>query len=593
MKQNEIIAALHAQLKEAAQTIFNRLELNPGRYSAAEIEKALNLSESFGAFNQLNFADLQKRLTEAREAFDAVNDNYHLECVELAKNSTPRSLNSQIKTAALEYNCALARVKTCENNLAKAYEIERKSTGLTDIVTISFDTFRASMPSALVFAKLIEWEKEFKIKTADKAVFVKEEESEVIGSCVVEFPKEAKFITDYCSADFYRPLLAGVLLDAENSCIVATDTHVLTEMPVAISETEGEPLKLVIDPKIIKAVAGKRCAVKFLKDAEKNISIRTEEEDVYTCENIRGRYPDYRRVYPKVNRDGLAELTKEGIKALANFAKATVKQTNEKKGDKVCIKITIPAYSAEGTAIYFDDVYQAEKCVKFAVKGSPKIDIVFGIDALNLSIVTKNWNGCLWFTDPSRPIVFDNKNTACTITMPMQLLDCTSSNSGSCAGVVDALKRHNYDITEPDAKKEEPEEEPETVDSETVDMIVELLEIFAKIGAILAMCAKMIEIENIALNADIPLEDPAPPIKNIGAGPEEIKSPEYDIVSKDRDPIPKAKKIVILTVEWPPEKAEKKDISIYPRLSAPHDHHTNFPDPRKWFNANSPPEMMN
>ena len=405
MKQNEIITALHAQLKEAAQRIFAGLDIKPGKYNASEADKALNLSE-------------------------------------------------QMKSIAILRCEARKYPATAEANARKIDDImiNIECSGVpNDTVTISYDTFTASMPAALVFAKLVEWEKEFKIKTIDKAVFVKEEDGEIIGSCVVEFPKEAKYISEYAGTDTMRPVCMGVYLDVKNSCIVATDTRVVTEYPVVISEIEGEPLSLIIDPKIIKALAGQKCEVKLIKDAEKNISIKTEKGDVYTCENIKGRYPDYRRVYPKVNRAGLVELTKDSAKALANFAKNIVKQTKDTRDGSTCIKIEIPAYSATGTATYFNMVYQTEKSVKFAVKGSPSIDIVFGIHAFHLAMVTKNWTGCFWFNDLSRPITFDNIKSACTIVMPMQLLKETDIKPGYCAGVVDALKRYNYDVAEAEA----------------------------------------------------------------------------------------------------------------------------------------------
>lgn len=404
MEQKEIITALHAQLKAAAQRIFAALEIKPGKYTPAEVDKALNLS---GLMSEIASARYETRQYPATKEVNEIKINNVLEKLE--------------------------------------------SVGISNkLVTISIDTFTASMPEALVFAKLVQWEKEFKIKSADKITFIKEEEGEVIASCIVEFPKEAKYIAEYAATDQIRPLLMGVLLDTVNGCIVATDTHVLTEMSVTVSDITGDPMRIIIDPKIIKAVAGQRCTVKLLKDVDNNISIKTDKGDVYTCANIEGNYPAYRRVYPKVNRDGLIELTKEGIKTLSNFAKATVKQTKDTRGGDVCIKIEIPAYSSTGKATYFDPVYQSERIVNFAIKGSPKIDIVFGVQAFSLAIVTKNWNGCLWFTDPSRPIVFDNINTACTIIMPRLLLD--NSACGCLAGVVEALKRHDYTVAEAEEK---------------------------------------------------------------------------------------------------------------------------------------------
>lgn len=400
MEQNEIITALHTQLKEAAQRVFAELKIRPGKYSATEADKALNLSGMMDEIAAARYESRQYPATEQRNAAKIAG------------------VMADLDTAGIP----------------------------DEIITITCEAFNASMPAALVFAKLAEWEKTFKIKTADKAIFIKEEEGEVIASCVVEFPKEAKHIANYVGADPWKPVLMGVCLDVVNSCIVATDTHVLTEIPVIVSSIEGELNKLIIDPKVIKAVAGQRCEIRLIKDAEKNISIRTEKGDVYTCENIKGNYPNYRRVYPKVNRDGLVEIA--DIKSLATFAKGVVKQAKSAGKSEPCILIEIPAYSAEGTATYFDDYTQTARSIKFALKGSPRIDVVFGMSAPVLAIVAKNWDGCLWFCDPSRPIVFDNTNTTCTIAMPMQS-DCkTELVAGSCAGIVDAIDRRNYNAAE-------------------------------------------------------------------------------------------------------------------------------------------------
>ena len=425
MEQNEIITALHAQLKEVAQRIFAGLDIKPGKYNAGDVDKALKLSEQLDNIAILRHESREHPAVAERHARKIDDIMINIEC-----SGVPN-----------------------------------------EVITISYYTFRASMPAAMVFAKLVEWEKTFKIKTADKAVFVKEEEGEVIGSCVVGFPKEAKYAAEYAGTDSVRPVCMGVYLDIKNSCIVATDTHAITEYPVIISDIEGEPLNLIIDPKIIKAVAGQRCEVKLIKDTEKNISIKTEKGDVYTCENIKCNYPDYRRVYPKVNRAGLVELTKEGAKALENFAKSTVKQTKDTRYNyiPITIKIEIPAYSSTGKATYYDRGYQAEKVVEFALKGSPRVDIVFGIHAFHLAIAAKNWTGCFWYADPSRPIVFDHIKSTCTVVMPRTLTEDTAFAPGSCAGVVDTLERHSYAVAEADAiRRRQAEEERSREESDNI-----------------------------------------------------------------------------------------------------------------------------
>lgn len=399
MDQKEFNINLHEQLKEAAQRIFAGLKINPGNYTPKTVDKILNLS---GRMDEIASAR-----RESRERPEAAG-RYEVRI---------NSVISDLETIGL----------TAGN------------------VSISLDTFTASMPAPLVFAKLAQWETDFSIPSAARAKFAKEPEGNVIYSCVVDFPKEAKYIAEYAGTDIVRPVMMGVCLDYKNNCLVASDTRVLTEIPAVITPLEGEPVKLLLDPAAVKAVAGQRCTIKLFDRKDDNVCIRTENDDILICTNIKGNYPDYRRVYPKVNREGLVELTKEGIKGLVNFLKGTIKQTKDKRDGSTLIKIEIPAYSASGTATYFDLDYQREKKITFAVKGSPKVDVCFGIHAFHFGIVTKNWNGCFWYLEPSRAIVFDNINTGCTVAMPMQLLDRTDITPGHCAGVVPAVSRHNYD----------------------------------------------------------------------------------------------------------------------------------------------------
>ena len=84
MEQNEIITALHAQLKEAAQRIFAGLDIKPGKYTPADIEKITKLSESFATWKSINFDALREAVEQAQSAFDTVNDELHLQASEKA-----------------------------------------------------------------------------------------------------------------------------------------------------------------------------------------------------------------------------------------------------------------------------------------------------------------------------------------------------------------------------------------------------------------------------------------------------------------------------------------------------------------------------
>ena len=392
---NELItAALHFQLKEAAQRIFAGLEIKPGNYNAADVDKALNLSGQMGMIAAARHESREYPATAERNARKIDDIMINIEC-----SGVPN-----------------------------------------ETVAISFDTFTASMPAALVFAKLVEWEREFKIKTADRAKFVKEAKADVIFSCVVTFPKEAKYIADYTAVDNLRPLLAGVHLDLNNKCIVASDTHVLTEIPVEIEEIKGEAINLTLDdPKLFKTLMGQCCTIELLKEEEKNIRIRTEKGEIFSCKNIKGNFPNYRRVYPRISKRGYLQLTKESIKALSKFVRSIAKI----KKDQALIKIMIPAGSTTGEAVFYDFNTETERKSAFNLKHAPAVNVGFGIAANQMKVVTNNWDGGIWYTHPGAPLIFDNTNTRCTIAMPMTTENLTFE---VCKGVmIAALERHDTD----------------------------------------------------------------------------------------------------------------------------------------------------
>lgn len=318
-------------------------------------------------------------------------------------------------------------------------------------LTLSAGTFSVTILLCDVFRVLNDWETNF-IKKADRAAFVREDEKTVLASCTIVFPKETKHIAEYAATDTIRPMMCGVLIDCTNNCMVASDCHILTEIPLEVSDIQGEPIKQTIEPKVIKELAGQECKMELLDTDKGNVRITTAGGKKYVTNAIKGRYPDYRRVMPKVNRDGLFELSKDGVKTLATFVKTIIKQTKDRREGNAEIIIEIPAYSEVGTARYMDKDY--DKCheCKFYIKGSPRINVCFGVHAWLLATVMKNWDGSAWFSDPCRAIVFDNTNTTCTLIFPM--LAEFRIQAGHCDGVVDAIRRHgvNYDIALSESK---------------------------------------------------------------------------------------------------------------------------------------------
>ena len=535
MEQKEIITALHAQLKEAAQRIFANLDIQPGNYSAGDVEKEMQFIEAFRIYNTTDTRKLMEEYTKALEAFQAVDDDGHREAAEsLQRAKNRRSFDSVTLELADEYNIKRYKFDEWSGKYNTYTEAAKKVEPLAEMITISCNGFTASMPGAMVFAKLADWEKEFKISTKDRAKFVKEEEGEVIFSCVVVFPKSAKNTALYVGKDQARPMLSGVCLNPEGGYITASDTHVLNKTLASVTEIQGQPKNIIIDAKVIKAVAGQACTVtlSLLETSQEQITITTKKGDVYTCENIKGIFPSVERVIPKVNKDGLFKIAKKDIKAVTAFAKGVAKT----KLYRPLIIVEIPAGSLEGTMKFYNPETESTKECKFYLTYAPDVNVSFGIDANKLVILCNGWDGSIWYLAKHRPFVFGTDSDIVNLGMPMQAID-TNLTAGEVNGVVPADDRANYDLAlarlnAKEVAKEvattiskEEKEEPQITDfSELITLICEIAECVKTLGYLLEICRKGCEIEELA--------------NNIGIEPtkEETTEPREDVRSIPKDP---------------------------------------------------------
>lgn len=392
MDNKELTMSIYNQISEAAKEVFSRLQnenksITPGNYTAAEIEKLFNVSDKLD--------NCRRHLDNGKFLNEVMRNEYYQELEKLGY------WGESLKFSCGEFSCSIVRCS--------------------------------------IFSKMGQWESAFRIPAKQRVVFIKEEESEVLASCNIQIPKEAKVLADYASTDTIRPNMCQIYIDIENKAAVSSDTVVLGVYPVEIVWESGEFNKLWIDPKTWKKIAGQIVKVEIVKEG-KIAKITTSKGEIFQCEQISGNYPDYNRVLPKVNKDGLFQIEKSDIKKLQNFAKSLPRN----KWRPTLVKIRVPAYSDNGIMSWEDLDTGKNKSIKFTVIGSPKIDIEFGVAAYNLYRICNDWNGCIWFSSNVRPLIFDSETGKCTIAMPLQI-ESEWNEELKCE--VPALARKNYDIT--------------------------------------------------------------------------------------------------------------------------------------------------
>ncbi|MCM1295411.1 MAG: hypothetical protein NC311_07690 [Muribaculaceae bacterium] len=428
------------------------------------------------------------------------------------------SIHAQLKAAALGLFEQFKDKVYPGNYTAKEIYDEFNKLDLGDHmegITLTAATFRLTILLNDVFRVLQMWETSF-IKKADHITFIREDEKQTTASCTIDFPNETRYIVDYAATDTIRPQMCGVLIDFRNSRMVASDTRILNVTPVAVSNVEGDIKNIIVDTKTMKELAGQKCKLELLDSDAGNIRITTQEGRKFVTTAIEGTFPAYERVIPNINRDGLVEFSKDGIKTLTKFVKMSIKQAKDKRdGSGIArIIIEIPAYSSTGTASFFNhDTNTTQEC-KFNLVGSPRINVCFGVHAWHLGAVLKNWDGCLWFNSSFSTIVFDNTNTDCTLIFPMNA--DFKIEEQSCTPLVDAFHRRgsDYDTELSRSKQPAPKAEPALDYTETIKAVCNLME---SVNAAMSELAKGIrEISLLAVtNILDALEEPIKALGNL------------------------------------------------------------------------------
>lgn len=306
-----------------------------------------------------------------------------------------------------------------------AAELAKLKDGKGNDITISFaepdkiyrievDSFKCSFPENRIFYLVWQFESECGIKQKDKARFTRVEEKEVVCEFKMRITKEQTKLAKMVGNDPCRPVMNYIHLDHCNKSIVATNGRIMKEYKVDIESVDiPEGLNLYIEPKHIKELVGScSVCVKKENDIETITEITNEQGKVFVCD-YSGKYPNYRRVYPKLSKDGYIKVRKNELKSVSAFVQSV-------KKNKYNDTFTLETISGE-RKIYlsYEDIdFAQSKVIIVELEEPAKIDIRLGLKADVVIPMLSGWTGGLWLVSPCNAVVFDDKEAVAGLVMP-------------------------------------------------------------------------------------------------------------------------------------------------------------------------------
>ncbi len=280
--------------------------------------------------------------------------------------------------------------------------------------SVEVGAFKCSFPEHQVFNLVWRFEQLNGTKQKDKARFTRVEEKEVVCEFKMQITKGQTKLEKMVGKDPCRPVMNYIHIDPYNSAIIATNGRIMKEYKVNIESVDiPEGLNLYIEPKHIKELVG-NCSVCVKKenDIETITEITNEQGKVFVCD-YSGKYPNYRRVYPKLSKDGYIKIRKNELKYVSAF----VKSVNKNKYNDT---FTLETISGERKMyLSYEDIdFAQSKGIIVELEEPAKIDIRLGLKAVEVLPMLSGWTGSLWLVSPCNAVVFDDKEAVAGLVMP-------------------------------------------------------------------------------------------------------------------------------------------------------------------------------
>lgn len=197
-------------------------------------------------------------------------------------------------------------------------------------VTVSVGTYICSFPLKYVFYYVSVFEKLASIgRNARQFVF--EESGELFSKVTFEVSKGMSELCKFVADDELRPVMNYIILDAANSCLVASDGKKLLSFPTKVLEHSGDLSNFYICPKKFalmckKMKKGEIYSVTATKESVNGKECNKLEFDgIVSNIGYVGRYPNWKSVFPKVSNELALQFDKNAWKEIKNFCKVAKK----------------------------------------------------------------------------------------------------------------------------------------------------------------------------------------------------------------------------------------------------------------------------
>lgn len=197
-------------------------------------------------------------------------------------------------------------------------------------ITVSVGTYTCSFPLKNIFYFVSVFEKLASVgRNARQFVF--EESGELLGKVTFEVSKGMSELCKFIADDELRPVMNYIILDAANSCLVASDGKKLLSFPTKVLEHSGDLSNFYICPKKFalmckKMKKGEIYSVTATKEkvSEKECN-KLEFEGITSNIGYIGRYPNWRSVFPKVSNELALNFDKNAWNEIKKFCKVAKK----------------------------------------------------------------------------------------------------------------------------------------------------------------------------------------------------------------------------------------------------------------------------
>lgn len=197
-------------------------------------------------------------------------------------------------------------------------------------ITVGVGTYTCSFPLKNIFYFVSVFEKLASVgRNARQFVF--EESGELLGKVTFEVSKGMSELCKFIADDELRPVMNYIILDAANSCLVASDGKKLLSFPTKVLEHSGDLSNFYICPKKFalmckKMKKGEIYSVTATKEkVSENECNKLEFDGITSNIGYIGRYPNWKSVFPKVSNELALHFDKNALKEIKNFCKVAKK----------------------------------------------------------------------------------------------------------------------------------------------------------------------------------------------------------------------------------------------------------------------------